>query len=275
MLKRKFFTTLLIVLAVLFAQVGSVLAAPEAQETTPITGTIQTIMVQPGVDGAEPVVVVTVLDDMGETQTVYLSVEAAAGLGLLETDPATGEPILDPVTGLPSADQSKLEQPISIDPTLINPVEEEEVHPIAAILASFFGEDPGVVNQYHEDGFGFGVIAQAMWMAHGLEETNTDITADLILTAKQDKDFSAFVLPDGSTPSNWGQFKKAALGKDKKNLGVIVSGHAGDSVDDTITTQQENGNGNNNGGGNGNGNGNGRGNENRNGNGNGNGNNRP
>lgn len=270
MLKRKFFTTLLIVLAVLFAQVGSVLAAPEAQDAT-ITGTIQAIEVQPGVDGGEPVVVVTVLDDMGETQTVHLSVDAAAGLGLLETDLVTGEPVLDPVTGLPSADESKLEQPISIDPSLIIPEEEVDVHPIAALLASFFGEDPGVVNQYHEDGFGFGVIAQAMWMAHGLEETNADITAGLILTAKQDKDFSAFVLPDGSTPSNWGQFKKAALGKDKKNLGVIVSGHAGESVDDTTTTQQEHGNGNNNGGGNGNG----RGNENRNGNGNGNGNNRP
>jgi hypothetical protein len=127
-------------------------------------------------------------------------------------------------------------------------------------LASFFGEDPAVVNQYHLDGFGFGVIAQAMWMAQGLN--NPEITAGTILTAKQDKDFSAFVLPDGSTPTNWGQFKKAALGKDKKNLGIIVSGHVQTGEDTTdLDAQELHGNGKdknkNKGNGNGHGNGNG------------------
>ena len=54
------------------------------------------------------------------------------------------------------------------------------------------------------------------------------MTSDIFLAivqAKKDKDFSAFVLEDGSTPQNWGQFKKAALNGDKKgNLGVVMSG---------------------------------------------------
>jgi hypothetical protein len=85
-------------------------------------------------------------------------------------------------------------------------------------------------------------------------------TAGLILEAKTTGDYSAFVLPDGSTPTNWGQFKKAALGKDKKNLGIIVSGHAEPGDDTTTITSDQHGNGKdknkNKGNGHGNGNGN-------------------
>ena len=266
MFKTKLLTGILLVIAILFAQVGTVFAAPAAQETTPIVGTITDIQTETDANGVTTVLV-TVLDDQGTSQTVRLSVETAAGLGLLVLDPATNQPVLDPVTNEPVVDESKLNQAVEIDPTTVIPdVEgpEEPVHPIAALLASFFGEDPAVVNQYHMDGFGFGVIAQAMWMAQGLEENNPDVTAELILQAKRDKDFSAFVLPDGSSPTNWGQFKKAALGKDKKNLGIIVSGHA-ENPDGTtdVNTLQEHGNGNNRNNGNGNGNGHGNGNGNR------------
>jgi len=72
-------------------------------------------------------------------------------------------------------------------------------------------------------------------MAEGLKTDNPEITGCLILEAKQNKDFSACVLPDGATPTNWGQFKRAALGKDKKNLGIIVSGHV-QTLDETTTT---------------------------------------
>ena len=82
-------------------------------------------------------------------------------------------------------------------------------------------------------------------MAKGLSEGSegTLVDAGLILAAKKSGDYSAFTLPDGSTPTNWGQFKKAAMGKDKKNLGIIVSGHA-DTTDETL---QGNGQGNGNG----------------------------
>lgn len=246
MLNTKRLAGILLVVAVLFTQVGIVAAAPQVQETTPITGTIESITTEMDTNG-ETVVLVTLLDEAGATQTVRLSVETAVTLGLVTLDPATMEPVVE---------ETQVGQTVEIDPTTVIAEEEEAVHPIAAILASFFGQDPSVVNDYHEDGFGFGVIAQAMWIAQGLNGDAS--TAGLILEAKETGDYSAFVLPDGSTPTNWGQFKKAALGKDKKNLGVIVSGHAEDVVTDDETTLQENGQGNGQGNGNSHDNGNGK-----------------
>jgi len=182
-------------------------------------------------------VLVTVLDELGETQTVRLSLDTAVALGLVTVDPVTGDV---------SVDETKVDQRVEIDPATVIPDEEQDVHPIAAILGSFFGVEPGVVDAYHEDGFGFGVIAQAMWIAQGL--TGDITTAGLILEAKETGDYSAFVLPDGSTPSNWGQFKKAVLDK-KNNLGVIVSGHADSDGTEDPLIQQDNRNGNGNGNG--------------------------
>jgi hypothetical protein len=252
MFKAKLLAGVLLV-AVLFAQVGTVFAAPVAQETTPITGTVVGLAKETDSNGVTTVLV-TVQDDLGATQTYRISVETAVALGLATVD-ATNEVTLkdlaletEPVT-------------VTIDPATVIVDEapaEEPVNPVAAILASFFGVDPSVVNQYHEDGYGFGVIAQALWIAKGL---NADVTtAGLILEAKTTGDYSAFVLPDGSTPTNWGQFKKAALGKDKKNLGIIVSGHAEPGDDTTGVTPEQHGNGKdknkNKGNGHGNGNGN-------------------
>jgi hypothetical protein len=232
MLNTKRLAGILLVLAVLFTQVGNVAAAPQVQDTTPITGTVQSITTETDADGVTTVLV-TVADDGGLTQTLRLSVETAVSLGLVTLDPATQQPVVD---------ESQVGQTVEVDPTTVIPEEEEAVHPIAAILATFFGQEASVVNGYHEDGFGFGVIAQALWMAQGLNGDAS--TAGLILEAKQSGDYSAFVLPDGSTPTNWGQFKKAALGKDKKNLGVIISGHAEDDVAEDGTAPQENGRGN-------------------------------
>lgn len=233
MFKTKTLASILLVMAVLFAQVSTVFAAGAAQEATPILGTIQSIVVETDENGVTTVLV-TVLDDMGETHTARLSVETALALELVTLDASTNEPV---------ADQSKVGQLVEIDPTtvIVDEDPEEDVHPIAAILATFFGVDAGIVNDYHEDGFGFGVIAQAMWMAQGL---NGDASAaGLILEAKESGDYSAFTLPDGSEPTNWGQFRKAALGKDKKNLGMIVSGQANNDDTDAGFAQPGNGNG--------------------------------
>ena len=230
MFNTKYLASFLLVLAVLFAQVGNVAAAPQIQATGPITGTIVSITTETGANG-ETSVLVKLVDEQGVTQTLRLSVETAVTLGLVTVDPVTNEPIVD---------ESQVGQTVEIDPTTVIPEEEESVHPIAAILASFFGLEPSVVNGYHEDGFGFGLIAQAMWIAKGLD--GDAATAGLILEAKRTGDYSAFTLPDGSTPTNWGQFKKAALGKDKKNLGIIVSGHA-EGEEGTLPQDHGKGNG--------------------------------
>lgn len=224
MLKTKLFASILLIAAVLFAQVGAVAAASPAQDTTPISGTIQTITVETDANEVTTVVV-TLLDDQGATQTVRLSVDAAVALGLVQ---------VDSVTGLPVVDETKLNTTIEIP---AQPVEEAPVHPISELLADFFGMDAVVVDGYHEDGYGFGVIAQALWMSKNLSGDAT--TAGLILEAKKTGDYSAFTLPDGSTPTNWGQFKKAVSEK-KNNLGSVVSGKADKDTTDQ-TAPKENG----------------------------------
>jgi hypothetical protein len=235
MLKTKYIVSILLAVTVMFAQVGLVAAAPATQGTTPITGTIQSITTETDVNGITTVLV-TLLDDLGATQTVRLSVDTAVALGLVTVDPVSNEVAVD---------ETQVGQTVEIDPTTVIPDEpapEEPVHPIAALLAAFFGEEGSVVNGYHEDGFGFGVIAQALWMSKNLNDDAS--LAGLILEAKKSGDYSAFTLPDGSSPTNWGQFKKAVSEK-KNNLGVIVSGQA--DPDDTLNpfADQEHGNGKN------------------------------
>jgi hypothetical protein len=244
MSKTKLFAGALLVLAVLFAQVGTALAAPAAQEgtTTNITGTIVSVATETDVNGVTTVVV-TYTDANQAQQTVRLTLDAAVAEGLVTVDETTKEVTIVAQPG----------DALDVDPAGVVPDQQEPtdeyVHPIAAILAKFFGVEPAVVQGYHDDGYGFGVIAQAMWMAKGLTDGSEGMVVDagLILAAKKSGDYTAFTLPDGSTPTNWGQFKKAVMGKDKKNLGIIVSGQA-DTTDEAGTqTQQGNGQGNGNG----------------------------
>jgi hypothetical protein len=236
MSKTKFITGVLLVLAVLFAQVGTAFAAPATQDAT-ITGTVTSIVPETDASGVTTVLV-SVVDSAGQTQTVRLTLDAAVTLGLVTVDATT--------QAVTAVDPTTLTAPVSIAPTDIAPEAPVDVHPIAAILASFFGMDPVAVNNLHEEGFGFGVIAQALWMQKNLGDEA--VTTEMILQAKENKDFSTITLPDGTHPTNWGQFRKALLDK-KNNLGVIVSGHA--ENDTTVTeetlTQQQQGHGKGNG----------------------------
>lgn len=241
MSSTKLLASVMLVLTVLFAQVGVVAAAPQTQDATPVTGTIQSITTETDANGVTTVLV-TLSDDQGATQTVRLSVDTAIALHLITLDPTTQEAVVD---------ETQVGQPVEIDPTTVIPEQapaEESVHPIAWLLAEFFGEEPGVVEAYHEDGFGFGVIAQSLWMSQNVGGDAS--LAGQILEAKQSGDYgnislsdgTALTLPDGTVPTNWGQFKKALLDK-KNNLGVVVSGHGNpdDSTDPLLTQQHGNG----------------------------------
>ncbi len=98
-------------------------------------------------------------------------------------------------------------------------------------MATFFcqslGADYATIQQWHTEGFGYGVIAQALFMAQVLG--GDAALAQQILTAKQTHDFSGLTLPGGATPTNWGQLMKDVLGagvRSMTNLGAIMSGHA-------------------------------------------------
>src|ERR1043165_3200863 len=238
----KLLSSLLLVLAVLFAQVGVVAAAPLTQDATPITGTVESITTETDTNGVTTVLV-TVVDDQGATQAVRLSLDTAVTLALVTLDQTTQQPVVD---------EAQVGQSVEIDPTTVildQTPAEERIHPIAWLLAKFFGEDPSVVEGYHEDGFGFGVIAQSLWMSQNVGGDAS--LAGQILEAKQSGDYgnimvsdgTALTLPDGTVPANWGQFKKALSDK-KNNLGVIVSGQADqNNSDDPLVTQEQHGNG--------------------------------
>jgi len=248
MFKNKLLASVLLVLAILFAQVGNVAAAPQAQDTTPPE--ITKIETETGANNVTTVLVTLLYADQTE-EIVRISFDYAVSLGLI--DSVTQQPVV--IEDLPDG--------ITIDPNEVIADEEpaeENIHPIAALLANFFGEDPGVINQYHEDGFGFGVIAQALWMSRSITENEDASTAGCILEAKQNGTYGeCFDFGDEPVPTNWGQFKKALKeNKEKHNLGVIVSGQADENQQESVSPQdhgnnQERDKGPGNGQGNGNG----------------------
>jgi hypothetical protein len=233
----KLITTLVLAFAFLFAQVGNVAAAPLAQDPAPITGTVETIVPEKDANG-----VITVLVTLVGGQTVRISEATAITLGLLQLD-SSNQPILDPVSGLPV--------PVVLDPN--NPLsvtiaagdiitDEADVHPISAILAKFFGVDASLIDSYHNGNneagvFGFGVIAQALWMA---KNADGDFSFEDILQAKKDGS-GEFTLSDGTTITytNWGQLRKALLDK-HNSLGSAK--HAEEDENSSLSVQ-ENGQG--------------------------------
>src|SRR5262245_43316038 len=115
--KIKIILTLALTLMVLFAQAGQVKAAPLAQDITSITGTITSITLETDANNVTTVLV-TLVDDQNVSQSVRLSVETAASLGLLNVD-ENGQPVLDPVTNLPTIDESQINQPVVIDSSTV------------------------------------------------------------------------------------------------------------------------------------------------------------
>jgi hypothetical protein len=204
-------SVLFIVLTVLVAQAGAVFAAPTLQEG-PITGTVTAL--ECGPDSENPTVLVT-LDVEGEPQTVEIDLATAVDLGLIAPDTDCSPEALAEAVGTE----------VSIDSSVVIQDEEENQHPVGSALSEYFSDitDYETIMAAHEDGTGFGLLAQALWLTMKMEGDGDTFLA--IIEAKKTKDFSAFVLEDGSTPKNWGQFKKAALNGDKKgNLGVVMSG---------------------------------------------------
>jgi hypothetical protein len=217
----------------------------------PISGEVQEIVIEVDKEGTVTVLV-TLVDELGEIQTVRLSLETAIGLGLVQVD-ENGDPVLDedgnPIPILIDPDDPPT---VEIDPNDV--IEEDEEgeegwHPVASALAEYFASlipelDYDTIMDRHEDGFGFGVIAQACWMSYGLGGDATLL--DDILDAKKDHDFSDIDLSslgvEGENPRNWGQFRKVVLGSEKgqKNLGAIMSGRAAGEQEQEEEEEEEN-----------------------------------
>lgn len=193
----------------------------------------------------DPADLVTVLVDGTITGLVFVTdpVTLVTSLTVSWTDLALvpQETILDMELalelGLIVTDETKLTTAVVIDPTLI--LESSTYEKDVTMLGSFFGTALGLsldqLAAYQEE-FGSGVLAQALWMTADLG--GDAALLDQILAAKSSGDFSTLVLPDGSTPTNWGQLRKVALASPHHNLGSVVSGHADPLGTSTITTTE-------------------------------------
>jgi hypothetical protein len=205
-----------------------------AQETTPpLSGEVQSVTLETDTTTDTTTVVVTLVDELDEVHTVRIGLQTAVELGLVALEQSYV--VVDIPEG--TVVEVTLESDEILEEITEEETEDETLHPVGSALSDFFsallGVDYDTVMAYHEDGIGFGVIAQALWMTKSLEGDTAML--QVILDAKKSGDFSAVVLPDGSSPSNWGQFRQAVL-KDneeaKDNLGAIKSGKA---VDESTT----------------------------------------
>jgi hypothetical protein len=230
MTRAKILMSTLLALIFLAVQVVAVGAAPATQETTPIAGTVESITLETDAE-TTTTVVVTLTDELGGTLKRSDSVSKMQLPWDLLIDDGTIHRRMQLVT------------PVEIDPALVIPeatedTEEEAQHPVGSALANFFSDLLGVdyetVMEYHAEGVGFGVIAQALWMTNALEGDSDTFAA--ILEAKQNERLlEKSHCRTEARPQNWGQFRKAVMhdrDKSKENLGAIMSGRADDGQDE-------------------------------------------
>ena len=234
----------LVVPAVDILRIGQPVSIPNtnpADSTFVLSGTVNTlVLVIDPVTGFSSLAV-TLTDSLAVVHEVSLNLSNALLLGLITTPINT----------------STIGTLIIIDPLLI--LESTTYSKAVTKLGAYFGASLGLTYDqlaaYTEAGFGYGVIAQACWMATQLD--GDAALLDKILAAKSSGDFSTIPLPDGTTAANWGQFRKIVLTDPHQNLGSIMSGKATPIPTPTTiktstnpATNQGNRNGNANGNGN-------------------------
>jgi len=238
--KTNLLISLVLAMSILGFPVGRVFAAPALQHSPPITGTVQRITLETEPTTGITIVIVEVAGKGQALQIVRISQKTAEDLELVAV-------VLDG-DGKPVINNLALGQPIEIDPATVLPNTEEKRHPVGDALTTFFsdiaGLDYNTIMTVHEEGAGFGVIAQALWLTTKLGGNST--TFQGILEAKKSNDYSTFTLADGTVPKNWGELRKAILDGDKKNgLGLIMpTNHGNNQGHDQSKDKNNNGNGN-------------------------------
>ena len=207
-------TALILLVAIPVFQVSAQTVDPE-----PLSGIIQTITPITDPATGEVIIRVALRTDEG-VQPLMLMLEDAVALGLV-TVPTDVPPVV-------TVAETMIGQTLTLDPALILELGEMVTQPVAVKLGDFLsgilGVDGAALMAFHEQGLGFGEIAQAGFMAMALNGDSSTFAG--ILDARKSGDYSAIILPDGSTASNWGQLRKAVFadGKNLKNLGAVMSG---------------------------------------------------
>jgi len=249
MKNHKILIRLSLAIMVLMAQVGVVFAAP-ANQVPRLTGTLQSITLETDMTTTVTTVRITILDESNSSQILRLDVKTALALGLITAD-ENGTSAINPMA---------LGLPVQIDPQTVISNDDSNRHPVGDALATFFTgiADYQTIMDEHEKGFGFGIIAQALWFTQKLNGDSETFQA--ILWAKGSGDFSEFILTaDGSSPKDWNQLRSAILNVNKSGNQIVLISPKNKN-NDKNGFGQSSGNSNNNKGGNndeGNNNGNG------------------
>ena len=222
-----------LVLTVLLAQVNTAFAAQAL-----IKGTVQSITLETNANTAVTTVLITLLDKEVK-QTVRITIESALTLGVVVLG-GDGNPVIN---------ESILGQLIEIDSSTVIDEEQLNQHPVGDALATFFSDivdlDYETIMSAHNEGNGFGAIAQALWLTRKLD--GDAVLFLMIIDAKKNNDFSAFALREGgTTPKTWEQFRKAAMDSKKDKPGIIIADK--DNNNEGGNDNGNNGNGNNEGG---------------------------
>lgn len=225
MTKRFFFISLFLAISVLIVQVGGVLAAADSQTVTPIKGILEKITLQTDPSTGVATVILEIRK-ANEVKSVRLSQEIALQLGFVGLD-GDGKTVIN---------EKILGKHVEIDLADILPAEEERRHPVADALSQFFSSNLYTENdqlysailEAHEQGIGFGVIAQVLWLTQEIPGGGDLEDFRTLLAAKKSGVYQdlPFVDENGATiiPKNWGELKNAILsGKPVVNLGSIMS----------------------------------------------------
>jgi hypothetical protein len=223
--KTKIFLSLVLALSVLILQVGGVLAAPALQESDLLAGIVKSITLETDPNTGITTAIIVVKSADQPLQTLRISQETAIAVGLVALD-GDGNPVIN---------KRALGKPVEIDPAKIIPDQPTDRYPVGNALETFFKDIDGVnydvIMKAHEDGTGFGVIAQVLWLTQQIPGGDVaDFQA--LLFAKQNNDYTSlpFDLVDENgttiTPKNWGQLRKA-----------ILDGNQVDKSNNTVSNQ--------------------------------------
>ena len=240
--KRNVIISLFLAISILIIQVGGVLAAPGSQAFPPIQGNLQKITLETDSSTGISTVILEVRKGQ-DLQTVRISQETALKLGVVMLD-SDGKPVINDRT---------LGKHVEIDLINVLPEEEKKRHPVADALATFFFESLGTENdeiykaimEAHDQGVGFGVIAQVLWLTQEIDGGGDLDDFQILLTAKQSDVYTGlpFEDKDGATitPKNWGELRNAILaGKPIVNLGTVMSSKNNDDNSNNPNNDHEN-----------------------------------
>jgi hypothetical protein len=224
--KTKFSLSLVLAFSLLLIQIGGAFAAPAWQGSIAAGGIVQSLTLETDAATGITTVIADLVDGNGSLQRIRVSQKTAIALGLVVLNE----------DGKPGINDLALGLRVEVNRKDLIVVEARSEHPVGSALATFFSEIAGIdyemIMSAHEQGVGFGVIAEALWLTTKLKG-NSDVF-EALLYAKQTGDYSNFTLErDGSTPKNWGQLRNAILDTGQA-VGVVMSNSNAD----------ENGNGN-------------------------------